>query len=112
MAEQGRPFSLMTRKTSQMIATPLLSSPPSTVVPSVRRISPSRIGTMPSPGTTVSIWAESSSGWLAGDGAGKLGDQIADVAADHFAGVIDRYLGAEFFHLAFQAHGDVIFAAR
>src|SRR5512146_595094 len=45
-----------------MIAHPDLSSPPSTVVPSVRMMSPSTTGFTPSPGTTVSMWAHKSSG--------------------------------------------------
>src|SRR5271170_1986572 len=47
---------------SQMIAHPDLSSPPNTVVPSVRMMSPSTIGLTPSPGATVSMCAQISSG--------------------------------------------------
>ena len=43
---------------------------------------------------------------------GKLGEQIADVAADFLAGVIDRNRRAKFFHLPFKAHGDVVFVPR
>ena len=43
---------------------------------------------------------------------GKLGDQIADVAADLRTGVIDGDRRAKFFQLPFKAHGDVIFAPR
>ena len=46
--------------TSRMMARPLLSSPPSTVVPSLRITSPSTTGVTPSPGATVSMCAESS----------------------------------------------------
>ena len=45
-----------------MIAQPDLSSPPSTVVPSLRMTSPSTIGWTPSPGITVSMCAERRSG--------------------------------------------------
>jgi hypothetical protein len=41
-----------------MTAQPDLSSPPRTVVPSVRMMSPSTIGLTPSPGTTVSMCAD------------------------------------------------------
>ena len=41
----------------------------------------------------------------------EIGDQIADVAADFFTGVIDGNRRAKFFHLALKAHGDVIFLA-
>ena len=41
---------------------PLLSSPPRTVVPSLRITSPSTTGTTPSPGATVSMCADSSNG--------------------------------------------------
>src|SRR5215469_9848309 len=44
------------------MAQPDLSSPPRTVVPSVRIMSPSTIGFTPSPGLTVSMWAHSNSG--------------------------------------------------
>ena len=47
---------------SQIIAQPDLSSPPNTVVPSVRMMLPSTIGLTPSPGATVSICAQISSG--------------------------------------------------
>src|SRR6266571_793906 len=67
----GKRFSLMILRTSQIIATPLLSSPPSTVLPSVCKISPSSIGTTPSPGATVSIWAESRRGRAKGVFPGK-----------------------------------------
>ncbi len=42
---------------SMMTAMPDLSSPPRTVVPSVRMMSPSTTGFTPSPGTTVSMCA-------------------------------------------------------
>ena len=48
--------------TSRMMAMPLLSSPPSTVVPSLRMTSPSTTGTTPSPGATVSMCADRSMG--------------------------------------------------
>src|SRR4030095_16630163 len=48
----------------------------------------------------------------AGDVAGKMSDEIAYVAADPFARVVDRHGRAQFFHLAFYAPGDVTLFAR
>src|SRR5882724_667713 len=53
-----RPRSRHTRTHSQTRATPDLSSPPRTVVPSVRMTSSSTIGLTPSPGATVSMCAQ------------------------------------------------------
>jgi hypothetical protein len=39
-------------------------------------------------------------------------DQIADVAADLVAGVVDENRCAERFHLAFETQGDVTLLAR
>ncbi len=49
-----------------MTAHPDLSSPPRTVVPSVRMMSPSTMGLTPSPGTTVSMCAQSRKGVTSG----------------------------------------------
>src|SRR5579875_3714520 len=54
-----------------MIAQPDLSSPPKTVRPSLRMMSPSTIGRTPWPGLTVSMWEHSSSGAAAGRVPGK-----------------------------------------
>jgi len=39
-------------------------------------------------------------------------DQIADIAADLFAGIVDRHAGAEVFHFPFEAQCDVALFAR
>jgi hypothetical protein len=47
-----------------------------------------------------------------GYGAAKLCDQITRVAPDLFAGVINEDRGTELLHLALEAHGNVMLAAR
>src|SRR5439155_491157 len=56
-----RPPSRQARTHSQTMATPDLSSPPSTVVPSLRITSSSTTGLTPTPGSTVSMCAQRSS---------------------------------------------------
>src|SRR5580765_687920 len=41
-----------------------------------------------------------------------MSDEIAHVAADLFTGVVDENLCADLFHLALQAHGDMVLLAR
>ena len=62
MSPWRTPSSARASITSRMIAMPLLSSPPRTVRPSLRMMSPSTTGTTPSPGATVSMCAERSMG--------------------------------------------------
>lgn len=56
------PSSRMDSSASRMAATPDLSSLPRTVSPAERITPFSRTGTIPLPGATVSIWAESKMG--------------------------------------------------
>src|SRR5579871_1008990 len=96
---------------SQITAHPDLSSPPSTVVPSVRMMSPSTTGLTPSPGTTVSMCAHSSSGEPR-PGRRYSADQIAGVAADALAGAIVAAGRAQRLELAAQPLGDLALLAR
>src|SRR5438552_2964685 len=71
-----------TRTHSQTSATPDLSSPPRTVVPSVRMTSSSTIGLTPSPGATVSMCAQGrSAGPPAVPGRGALRWPVAPPGA-------------------------------
>jgi MFS family permease len=47
-----------------------------------------------------------------GDSSSKMGDEVADITADLFAGIIHENGGAQFFHLALEAQGDIEFLAR
>src|SRR5881398_2837507 len=92
-------------------AQPDLSSPPSTVVPSVRMMSPSTTGLTPSPGTTVSMCALIMIG-CAHKRAGKARDDIAGVAADLLAGIVDFDLRAHLFAVLLDALRHVALFAR
>src|SRR6184192_149252 len=92
-------------------AQPLLSSPPRTVVPSVRMMSPSTTGLTPSPGTTVSMCALIMIG-CSRKRAGKARDDVTGVAADRFAGSVDLDLRAHFFAVLLDALSDVPLFAR
>ena len=61
-ARWGPDDSAVQASASNTMASPALQSPPRIVVPSLRSVSPCNIGLMPRPGSTVSRWAESSSG--------------------------------------------------
>src|SRR5438874_613251 len=71
-----------TRTHSQTIATPDLSSPPSTVVPSLRITSSSTTGRTPAPGSTVSMCAQRRSGGASTlPGTGAVGSVVGGLLA-------------------------------
>ena len=85
---------------------PDLSSPPSTVVPSVRITSPSTIGFTPTPGSTVSMWAQSSSGGASAV-PGHVRDQVARPRRRRASPASSNsHLGAERAQLAREPLGD------
>ena len=97
---------------SMITAQPDLSSPPSTVVPSVRMMSPSMIGLTPSPGTTVSMCALIMIGSAPGIVPLKARDDVAGVSADFFAGVVNLDFRAHLFAVFFNALGNVALFTR
>ncbi len=72
----GMRRSRSTRTASRIATTPALSSPPSTLVPSVRITSPSTTGWMASAGPTVSMWPESRKGAAPGVLPGKRASRL------------------------------------
>ena len=95
-----------------MIAHPDLSSPPSTVVPSVRMMSPSTIGFTPSPGTTVSMCAHNSSGATPSRVPSRWPIRLPHLPLTFSAALSKRQRRPAIFHLALEAPGEVPFAAR
>ncbi len=76
MSPCGIDFSRSTRIASRIATTPALSSPPSTLVPSVRTTSPSTTGRIFSAGPTVSMWPESRNGGAPGVLPGKRASRL------------------------------------
>src|SRR6267378_3143828 len=94
-----------------MIAHPDLSSPPSTVVPSVRMMSPSTWLHAFARNDGVHVRAQKQRRYALA-GAVKMADQIAAVAVDLFGGAVEAASKARAFQLADEPERDVAFAAR